>query len=79
MMFNEITFRYFGRKGRTGKQGDGSLYQPPTSVILPPRNFSLITVPGGAMLLAEAHLAPSRVGSCLPNLLFSALATKSSA
>ena len=47
MVFNKITFHYFGRKGRTGKQGDGSLYQPPVSVTLPSRNFSLIMIPGG--------------------------------
>ena len=47
MVFNKITFHYFGRKGRTGKQGDGSLYQPPISVTLPSRNFSLIMIPGG--------------------------------
>ena len=47
MMLNKITFHYLGRKGRTERQVDGLLYQPPTSVCLPPRKFSLIMVPGG--------------------------------
>lgn len=78
MMLNKIT-PLFWEKREDGEAGRW-LAVPATYISLSPSKEVLPDYgPWGAMLLAEAHLAPSHVGSCLPNLLFSALATKSSA